>query len=398
VASLLAGVLAYVLFAILTRHLGPVEAAPVSVLWTWWGLSSAAISFPLQHWIAHTVADHNGFGTVRRAVLPLAATTLLATAVVGGVAWQLRDPLFHRDGWSFPALVAALTCGAFVMGLLRGLLTARRQFGLLAASLVGEHVIRVVPCAVLAALGVDDPAAYGLVIVAGSFAILLWPPLLRLPRTGDLEHRASMRALSSAAAGQLMAQIVLTSGPIVLAVQGGRPAQVTALFATLAVFRAPFLLTQGMVAPLTGRWTQLAAAGRHRELGRARLVLVVGALPGAGQGAAFGALLGEPVVQLVFGPGVEVGRPVAALVAAGSTVAVANIGAMVLAIALGRAHLAVWAWLAAGLTALVIVVGAGEAPATRTATAFAVAELVAFGVLAVGLWRSSIRAARSTAG
>lgn len=394
-ASLVAGVLAYVLFAMLTRHLGAVDAAPVSVLWTWWGLSAAAISFPVQHWIAHSVANHGGFGTVRRTLPPLVGTTLAVSAVVGTLSWLLREPLFQRDGAAFPVLVAALTCGSFLMGLLRGVLTARRRFGLLAASLVGEHVVRVLPCAVLAVLGVDDPAAYGLVIVVGSFAVLVWPPLLRLPSTGDREARASMGSLGSAAGGQLMAQLVLTSGPIVLAVQGGHPAQVTALFATLAVFRAPFILAQGVVAPLTGHWTRLAAEGRHRELRRAGLVLLAGAVPGGLAGGAAGAWLGEPVVQLVFGAEVEVSREVAALVAAGSTVAVANIGAMVLALTLGRAPLALWAWAAAALTAMVVVL-AGGVPATRTAAAFAVAELVAFGVLAVGLWRASLRPARST--
>ena len=50
-----AGVLAYVFFVVATRALGAEEAASVSVLWTWWGFTAAAITFPLQHWIARTV-------------------------------------------------------------------------------------------------------------------------------------------------------------------------------------------------------------------------------------------------------------------------------------------------------------------------------------------------------
>ena len=50
--SVVSGLLAYVLFALVTRGLGAVAAAPVSVLWTVWALAAAAFTFPLQHWIA----------------------------------------------------------------------------------------------------------------------------------------------------------------------------------------------------------------------------------------------------------------------------------------------------------------------------------------------------------
>ena len=54
--SAASGLLAYVFFATVTRSLGSAAAAPVSVLWAYWSLAGAALSFPLQHWIARTVA------------------------------------------------------------------------------------------------------------------------------------------------------------------------------------------------------------------------------------------------------------------------------------------------------------------------------------------------------
>ena len=44
--------LAYVFFAAVTRALGAEAAAPVAVLWAWWSFAGAALTFPLQHWIA----------------------------------------------------------------------------------------------------------------------------------------------------------------------------------------------------------------------------------------------------------------------------------------------------------------------------------------------------------
>jgi hypothetical protein len=57
--SVASGVLAYVFFATTTRALGPESAAPVSVLWTYWSFSAATFTFPVQHWIARTVAAHS---------------------------------------------------------------------------------------------------------------------------------------------------------------------------------------------------------------------------------------------------------------------------------------------------------------------------------------------------
>ena len=57
---------------------------------------------------------------------------------------------------------------------------------------------------------------------------------------------------------------------MLLAVAGGAPAEVTALFAGLALFRAPYTLAVGLVAALTGRLTTLVVQGRRAALRRFR--------------------------------------------------------------------------------------------------------------------------------
>lgn len=393
-ASLVAGLLAYVLFAIVTRELGAEASAPVSVLWTYWSLTAAAVSFPVQHWIAQSVAQHGGFAVVRRSVPLLVGLTAAGAGLVWLASWAARDPLFNTAGGVFPALAAALTVGAFLMGVLRGVLTARKQFQALAVTLVGEHVVRVVPVIVLALADVRDPAAYGAALVLGSFVGLLWPPALMIPRTGSQHAPSSLRTLSSSAVAQLLAQLVLTSGPIVLAVQGGAPAEVTALFVALAVFRAPFILAQGVVAPLTGRWTVLVVESRTSALTRVRLGLLFTAVAGAASAAAVGAWLGPPVISLVFGSGVDTRPEVAALVAAGSMLAVANVGAMILSIAMDRGPVSLLAWVLGAVVALVVILLDGP-PEIRTPAAFLIAEAAAFAVMFLGLRGPGLRGERS---
>ncbi|MEJ7689963.1 MAG: hypothetical protein WKF76_05750 [Nocardioidaceae bacterium] len=65
--SVATGLLAYVFFATATRALGPVAAAPVTVLWTYWSLAAAAFTFPVQHWIARTATAYDE-SMVRRAL------------------------------------------------------------------------------------------------------------------------------------------------------------------------------------------------------------------------------------------------------------------------------------------------------------------------------------------
>ena len=94
VGSVIGGLLAYVFFALVTRALGAVAAAPVSVLWVWWGFAGAALTFPLQHWITRTVTAYDGERALRllasRIILVVAGTA----AAAGVVSWLARDLLF----------------------------------------------------------------------------------------------------------------------------------------------------------------------------------------------------------------------------------------------------------------------------------------------------------------
>lgn len=392
--SVVSGVLAYVLFALVTRGLGAVAAAPVSVLWTVWALAGAAFTFPLQHWIARCLTAGLE-GDVRGSAGRVGVVVAAAAVATGGLAWVFRDRLFHRDDAWFPVLVVLVVLGSAAVGVLRGALAGRGRMGAVAWSLVAENAVRCVLVAVLLLAQVHDPVAHGLCLVAGSL-VALWPPAWRFD--GPTSDRpASLAFLGGAATGQLLAQGVLTGGAVVLALLGGSPAEITAMFATLALFRAPYMVVLGTLPQVTHHVTGLVVAGDVLALRSLALRLAaLGALAVA-LGTVIGATVGPLLVRAVFGATVEVGGGVAGLVAAGCALALVNVVLMVGALALDRPGRVAGAWgLAVAAGAVVLLPATAFVPVERVAFAFVTSEVVATVVLAAAA-STVLRPARTAA-
>jgi O-antigen/teichoic acid export membrane protein len=384
------GVLAYVFFALATRTLGAEDAAPVAQLWTYWSASAAVLTFPVQHWIIRTVHTRDGLASVRRTLPRVWALVAALAVVAAAVSWIAREQLFLRDDLAFPLMVAAVTVGAFFVGVVRGRLAGADRFVATGAVIAGENLLRVVLALVVVVAG-GGPVAFGLALALGGLAGLAWPSAYRFPSTSAGAGAVSpLGFLGSIAAGSLIAQLVLTGGPVVLAAIGGAPREITALFVALAVFRAPYLLALGLVTQLTGALTELIVAGRHAVLLRVRRLLAAGALGGAVLGAAAGWWLGPPIITLVFD--VPTQRPVVALVAAATAVALANLVFTVLLVARQASGALTGNWLAAvGVAAAVLIVARGEAEMVVT-WAFLAAEVTAFVLMWVTERRASGRA------
>ncbi len=377
-ASVLTGLLAYAFFALSTRALGAEVAAPVSVLWTYWSFASAAFTFPLQQWVVRSVAAHGGEGAVR-AALPRVSVVVLAVAAVSGVgAWWLREALFRSDSPLFPLLVAVVTLGSGFIGVVRGGLAARRRFTALAAALVAENGVRVVAALALLISDVTDPVSFGLVLASGAWVGLLWPSAFRFATgTGDGASESALGFLGGASGGQLAGQAVLTGGPVVLALTGGSPADVTILFAALALFRAPYQVALVVVARVTGGLTTRYVSGDVVAIRRWRRGLLTATLVGVPVGAALGALLGPSLLPLIFGAGVELSAGSCAVLAAGSTVALTNLMLTVMLMAQGRTWAVLRGWLVGIAAAALVLTLVDSAELTVVSWAFVVAELVA---------------------
>lgn len=376
--SVVSGLLAYVFFALVTRALGPVPAAPVSVLWAWWSFAGAALTFPLQHWITRSVTVHEGERAVRRALAGVGLVVVAVGVAVGFASWLARDLLFHRGDVAFPLLVVAVALGSGAMGVVRGLLAARGRFPALGAALVAENALRCLAALVLMVAGVDDPVAYGAALVVGYLAIGGWPSTFRVEDAGRPEEDSPLAFVSGASVGQLLGQAVLTGGPVLLAAAGGAPAEVTALFAGLALFRAPYTLALGLVSQLTERLTVLVVEGRRDALRRFRAGVVLTTLAAGVLGALLGAWLGPAVMELVFGEGVRLPGELTLLIAVGTVFALANLVLTVSALARGRTSALVRGWVVGAVPGVLLFWLSPMSALERTTWTFVVVEAAAF--------------------
>lgn len=378
--SVVSGVLAYMLFALVTRGLGAVAAAPVSVLWTVWALAGAAFTFPLQHWITRCLTAGRE-GEVRGSGARVGAVVAGVALAAGSLSWAVGERLFQREDAAFPVLVALVVVGSAAVGVLRGGLAGRGRMAAVAWSLVAENALRCLLVGALLLAGVHDPVAHGICLVAGSL-VALWPGAWRFAAAG-VGRAGSLAFLGGAATAQLLAQGVLTGGAVVLALVGGSPAEVTAMFATLALFRAPYMVVLGTLPQVTHHVTGLVVAGEHRTLrSLARRLAVLGTATVV-VGTVLGLAVGPLLVRGVFGTTVEVERGVAGVVAAGCALALVSVVLMVGALALDRPGRVAGAWGLAVVTGATVLLLTAVGPVERVAYAFLTAEVVATVLLAV---------------
>lgn len=391
--SVLSGVLAYAFFAASTRGLGPAEAAPVAILWSWWGFAAAGLTFPVQHWITRTAAVA-GESAVRAAWATPAGLVAAVVGVTGGVAWLARDTLFGGDA-RFAVLVALVGVGAAGMGVVRGLLGARNRYAAVGALLVAENLVRCVAAVVLVTSDVDDPAAYGAALVLGYAACAIWGSAWRTRRdTGPTlpgDDTGSTRGFLGGAAGaQVVAQAVLTGGPVLLAVLGGSPTEVTVLFATMALYRAPYTVLLGQVAQATGPLSRLVTERRLDRMRRVENVLLGSTVLGVAVGVAVGAGPGPWLVRLVFGQDVRVEQSVSIAIAAGSVLALATLAQGVVLLAYGRPQHTLLAWVLALVPAASVLIAAPGSPTVTIAVAFVVAHGAAWLLLVLAARRARL--------
>jgi O-antigen/teichoic acid export membrane protein len=355
VGSVASGLAAYLFFSLTTHALGATDAAPVAVLWAWWSFSSAALTFPVQHWAIRALAADGDERRVRATTPRLLVAAVVLACLSTLVAWLLREPLFAGHSGVFPLLMGLVVLGSVGNGLVRGLLTGRHRIGTVGASLVGENSLRCLYAVVLLAAGVTDPAAYGWSLIGGYLVLVFWPGALRASAAGGPLPAAEplLRFLGPASGGQLLAQGVLTGGPVLLALAGGSPAEVTTLFAALALFRAPYTLGTSMVALLTGRFTRWLVAGRHDLVRRAGWQLVGATAVAVPAAAVLAWTIGPALLRIVFGDDIDLSRGLTTLVAIGSALALAGLVATTTLLAAGRAAHLVAFW--------VVAIGVGSA-------------------------------------
>lgn len=373
--TVLSGLAAYGYVILGTRVLGPVAFAPISVLWTFWAVSAAVLTFPVMHWVIRTMEADQDEGSIRSGLPAVLGVAITMSAITGLLAWWGREAFFQQDGVLFPLLAGAIPFGSVAMGLTRGALAGRQRFAAAGVAIAAENLIRVVVGGLVLAIGGGQGTFAG-VLVVGFLAASIWPTAMRFGAGGEpRNHPRPLGFLGGIAGGSLIAQIIITGGPAVLAALGSSPVNITGLFATLALFRAPYLVATGVAARITGRLTRLHVDGQHDRLRQMWRAGIGAAALGGPLAGAFGALVGPRLVLIVFGSEVVVSRHVAAVVAAGSGLALIALFYTLILVSSARTALLTGAWMiglvvAGGWSLL----GPGN-PVERVAWAFCLAEV-----------------------
>lgn len=381
--------LAYAFFALVTQKLGAQRAAPVAVLWTYWGACTAIVTFPVQHWIIRTLRAA-GDGPIAASLRDVWVSVTAIGILASGASWLVREQLFQREDAAFPLLVGLLTIVTLFGGIVRGGLAGRGRFVATATVLAGENLVRLLLALIVLSIG-GGAVEVGLALVAGGFLGLLWPSSYRFEaKAGGRERSSTLEFLGAIATGSLIGQLVLVGGPAVLALLGGAPAEVTALFATLAFFRAPYVLALGLANQVTGVLTELVASGRFKQL--KLLVISIGTVGGISAVLVgwLAALVGPRIIGFVFGADTAPTPEVAAMIASGSAFAIGNLALSLLVIARGDAAVLTRAWLVALGVVGAVLFGAPLAPVERVSAGFLSGELVALVVLLPVTWKWSV--------
>lgn len=386
---MVAGLLSYAFFVIATRSLGAAAAAPVSVLWSYWAIAAALLTFAVQHWTIRTVTHDGHEGTVARSLPRIAAAAVVLAVITGALAYLARYPLFGTGDVAFPLLVGAVTIGAVFLGLLRGALASRKRYLATGISFVTEMVCRVLAAATVALAG-GGAVAFGVALAVGPLANLVWWRALRFTShdAGAGVVRNPLALAAGIAGGSLIAQVVLTSAPVLLAAMGDAPAEVTALFVALAVWRAPYMVFLGMATTLTSMLTNFVKRRQFGRLAQVHWGTAAFVLCGVLLAGLIGATIFGPMLRLAFGSDIRL--PVWAMVAtgAGTVVAVGNLVLLLTLLAYGRSGRTTVAWVGALVVTAGWLVAAPLGVLDTVVTAFVLAQVVAFaGQLWFG-WRA----------
>ncbi len=382
--SVLNGVAAYLFIAIGTRTFGAGGFAPVSIVWTIWALTVAVVTFPLQHWAIRTVVSSDE-ADVRSAMTTIAFAVGAFSMVVFVGAFLARSILFGSDGLALPLITALIVIEAGVLGLARGVVSGRGQFTRAAVIVGGENLLRLAAGLFVVAIG-WSATAYAGALLAGVAIVLVFPASVRPRGSRRVSDTAVVRELGGIAGGTLVAQIILTGQPLAVSLLGASSVAVTAVFATTAVFRAPYLIALGLALRSMRDLANLARQDPDR-LRRITVAVGLGGTVVSLVGGLIGMWVGPLIISLIFGAEAALDSGVTGAIVFGSAMALVSLGLTLVLIAQTATHGISISWILGGIAGLALVVAISD-PVVGVSVGFATAETVAVVLLTMFAVRS----------
>ena len=380
-ASVLGGVLAYVFFAIGTRTFGADDFAGVAQVWSAWFIGAAVLTFPIQHWVIQRLLTDGHGGAVREVLPRLTLVVLGFGLAVTAVAYAVRDQLFDSNALVYPLAAGATIVGSAAMGLTRGGLAGRNRFTATATILATENLVRVAFGLVVVGLGAAV-GWYSLAIPFGMLLVLAWPDALRYEGP-PVPGVAAFSFLGNVGGGTVIAQCLLTLGPVVLGLTGGTGAEVTALFTALALFRAPYIVALGLGIRLSARLTELVATGQGAQIARIRHRMLLAGLAAMLAGGAGAAVVAPGLLRLVFGDEVDLTSAECGALAVGSLAALTTLGLTFVQMTDGAGRRILISWVVALGVGTVTMVAVPLDPLPRVVVAFLACQLAGLALMAL---------------
>ncbi|MEN8234541.1 MAG: hypothetical protein ABFR89_06415 [Actinomycetota bacterium] len=379
----------YVYQLIGARTLGEVAFAPVASLLALSFLMFAIVLVPIEQLVIRAVTFRGGFDRDPRPTIRFAvAGTVVVAAAIALVG---TERLFAGQKGFVVLVVASVTAHSlYVVG--RGQLAGTRRFAAYGAATAGNALLRFVIALGIIAI-VPSGIGVGAALVAGPLIILFWPSSVRLPgaETAHSDENPS-RFLMSFVLAAAASQVLLIAGPLAAGAMGAAAAEISIIYVTLTIARAPLVLSGSLVARVLPPFTNLAKLGFDAELNRWVVRLTAGGLVLALPIGLLSAQVGPAVVSILFGSGF---RPTPAFVGmAGAGIVVAGASMFVGQVLVARGDTARLAlgWGIALVVAVVALVFTDAELSTRIGLAFLLGELAALGATAVFSYRFGVTA------
>ena len=397
------GLTTYAFVVIANHALAAKPYSAFSALWALTFVAAPGLFLPLEQEVGRAASARRvagvGAGPVVRRALFLGVGLALGVMVLAGAGeGPLISTFFNGQGLLLVGFLAAMATYTFYY-LSRGTLAGSARFGGYATVLIVEGAVRIAAALVLLKAGVRSDGAYGLAISL--------PCLIGLAAVMPRQHGvaapgppARWSELSSALgwllAGSLLAQALMNVAPLAVKAffSGGDPSAAGRVLNGLIVARIPLFFFQAIQASLMPKLSADAAAGRLEDfrLMLRRILLLVAAVIAIS--VAGMALLGPPVLQILFHSSRPLARGDLALLALGSEGMMAAFSLAYACIALRGYRGATAGWVA-GAVALVVALLVLPGALLRVEIAFCIAVAVACAVMAVAL-RMRLRSRRSS--
>ena len=404
------GVTTYAFVVIANHALAPKPYSAFSAAWALIFVAAPGLFLPLEQEVgraasARRVAGLGAGPVVRRALLLGIGIAIAVMALAAAGESPLVGTFFNGQGLLLVGFLVAMAVYALYF-LSRGTLAGAARFGGYATVLMVEGAVRIVAALVLLKAGVTNGGAFGLAISLPcliGLAVVL-PRQRGIAAPGPPAHWSELSAaLGWLLTGSLLAQGLMNVAPLATKAlfSGGDPTAAGRVLNGLIVARIPLFFFQAIQASLMPKLSADAAAGRlddFRLLLRRILLLAAAVIVVSVAGMA---VLGPPILQIVFHSSRPLGRGDLALLALGSEGMMAAFALAYACIALRGYRSATAGW-ASGSVALVLALVVLPGTLLRVELSFCIAVAVACTVmgfaLAARLRKAGVASVTSPAG